>query len=214
MDHPLGSGQMRLAAALRDFFYAPDAKDRAEAYARMVASSPPAPAETFPVPQAEYAFNRLFIGPAAPAAPLYASVYLESDPILMGESTGEVRALYAALGLEGPQADSLPADHISLELDLLLCLDQALNLSFDPQIAAIYDRFLNGHMRVWVPRFIQRVNAASDVPPCIARVTAALTALIESLPSRSLQRAHAHTGKHPESPGTSGKVLPARALPG
>lgn len=133
---------------------------------------------------AEYAFNRLFVGPMTVPAPPYASAWLETEPRLMGESTMDVRALYHALGYAVPDEGTAPDDHLSFELDAALAL---LALNDAPRPAANAQREERGlavndawcwlvaeHMGAWVPRFVQRALAEPGVPPVIARALALL----------------------------------------
>lgn len=135
---------------------------------------------------AEYAFNRLFVGPMAVPAPPYASAWLETEPRLMGESTMDVRALYHALGYAVPGEGTTPDDHLSFELDAALAL-LALRGADHPAAApaeggdepglAVEDAWrwlVAEHMGAWVPRFVQRALAEPGVPPAIARALALL----------------------------------------
>jgi len=168
------------AAGLRDFFFAQNGEQMERAYRRLQACGAVPEHMPCPLPEAEYAFNRLFVGPSAVAAPLYASVYLESEPVLIGESTLDVRDLYAALGLRRPSEQSVPDDHLSLELDFLLCLEQALRARPDAALADIRRRFLEEHMNVWIPAFVERILATRDPPDCFAAVARALLRLLET----------------------------------
>jgi putative dimethyl sulfoxide reductase chaperone len=168
------------AAGLRDFFFARNGEQMERAYRRLQACGAVPEQTPFPMPEAEYVFNRLFIGPLAVPAPLYASVYLESEPMLMGESTLGVRDLYAAFGLRRPREQSVPDDHLSLELDFLLCLDQALLAGPDDALVRIRRQFLESHMNVWVPAFVARFLADPGLPDCFNAVARALLDLLET----------------------------------
>ncbi len=133
---------------------------------------------------AEYAFNRLFVGPMAVPAPPYASAWLETEPRLMGESTMDVRALYHALGYVVPDEGTAPDDHLSFELDAALAL-LALHDASRPAASAEHEErglavneawcwLVAEHMGAWVPRFVQRALAEPGVPPVIARALALL----------------------------------------
>ena len=60
--------------------------------------------------EAEYAFNRLFVGPGPVPAPPYASVYLDAEPLLMGQAAVSMRELIWSLGLAVREEDNLPED--------------------------------------------------------------------------------------------------------
>ncbi|MDP6395491.1 MAG: molecular chaperone TorD family protein [Desulfobacterales bacterium] len=101
----------------------------------------------------EFAFNKLFVGPQAILAPPFASVYLESEPHVMGETTLMVRHLYQTVGLVSPWKGKIPDDHISLELDACLHMRQGFLKSGSSQLCDIYSYFLNEHMARWIPDF-------------------------------------------------------------
>lgn len=64
-------------------------------------------------------FTRLFIGPEAPPAPPWGSVYLSRDKLLFQKSTQEVKNIYQANGFNLPSTEIEAADHIGFELDFL-----------------------------------------------------------------------------------------------
>ncbi|MCF8128045.1 MAG: molecular chaperone TorD family protein [Deltaproteobacteria bacterium] len=90
----------------------------------------------------------LFINalPEVPCPP-FGSVYLEGT--VMGESTVEVRKLYAKYGLA---TDEIP-DHIAVELEFLRFLADP-KVHADP---ADYQTLL-AHLRNWTPGFLERIN--------------------------------------------------------
>ncbi len=150
--------------ALRDFFLAADAEQLCGAALRL-------PGEVFALcdwDEVEFSFNRLFVGPMAPEAPPYASVYLEPEPVLMGPSTLAVRELYARLGLVSPWKNRIPDDHLSLELDALLALGVTLPGEAGRELAAQRALFLREHVARWVPEFVRRVRDAAP-HPAVAR---------------------------------------------
>ena len=91
---------------------------------------------------------RLFINalPEVPCPP-FGSCYLEGS--LLGESTQWVDQLYRRYGLE---TDEIP-DHIAVELEFLAFLA-------DPRTSASPEDFdaLLGHLRSWMPEFLDRVR--------------------------------------------------------
>jgi TorA maturation chaperone TorD len=156
----------RLLAALRDFFWGPDA-DALEGAAKRLAqvSGHRCPANDWLA--TEYAFNRLFVGPIAPQAPPFASVYLEPEAMLMGPSTLQARHLYQMVGLVCPWQDTLPDDHLSLELDACLRIRYAALEGASPELTEVYAFFLTQHIANWLPLFSRRVREAPAVPPTI-----------------------------------------------
>ena len=119
--------------------------------------------------EAEYAFNRLFVGPQPPVAPPYASVYLDREPQLMGASTMQVREFYLSMGLAVPAQGSMPDDHIAFELDswrsLCALCRQPLEPEVKQSVLAAKRWLIRDHMGAWVPLFVRRVLSAPD--PCL-----------------------------------------------
>lgn len=112
--------------------------------------------------EVEYEFNRLFIGPMALLAPPYASVYIESEPQLMGSSTLEIRQLYYALGLSVFSENRIPDDHLSYEIELCLLLTQQTPRQPVYHEALVW--LVNGHMNRWLPLFIELVRHKAQTP--------------------------------------------------
>ena len=170
------------AAALRDFFSSVDAEDlRASAggIARHFNLSVSGERDWLEV---EYDFNRLFVGPAAVPAPPYASAYQE-EPSLMGEPALEARDAYRALGLEVPDKNATPDDHLAFELDAVAALGSV------PDGGTGVDRlrawFVGDHMGGWVPRFIEAVRRQSGVCDPVLMAVTALSAWLESARSET-----------------------------
>lgn len=137
------------ALAARDFFLCVTATDFAEFWREFAG-------EELSDPDAlEFEFNRLFVGPASPVAPPYASVYLEKEPRLMGESTLEIRELYKALGLRAP--DGVPDDFLPYELEAWLTLESME----DAQAARAW---LRARLLTWMPLFLNKLNGAPLSP--------------------------------------------------
>jgi TorA maturation chaperone TorD len=153
--------------ALRDFFIGPDAESL-EAAARRLAALGGLSLEGQDWREVEYEFNRLFVGPAPPAAPPYASVYLENEPRLMAESTLRVRHFYQMLGRVSPWQDTLPDDHLSLELDVCVVLRESLLKGCDQELNGLYAYFMDEHLALWVPAFIEKVLGQSNLTRPIA----------------------------------------------
>lgn len=152
---------------LRDFFAARDAAELEAAYAYLSDwVSPPLPPVT-DWRQVGFAFNRLFVGPRPPLAPPFASIYLEAEPQLMGQSTLQVRQLYQLIGLSSPWQGHIPEDHLSFELDAYRQMSAALAEVPSSELAALRDYFLTSHLILWLPQFLARARAAEAVPPAI-----------------------------------------------
>jgi TorA maturation chaperone TorD len=176
--------QVRVAAALRDFFIAADAGHMAEAYTRLAEATGGEAPEPDDWEAIEFAFNELFVGPKAPLAPPYGSVYLEPEPQFMGPTTIQVRHLYGAMGLVAPGEGSFPDDHLSLELDAHLRIKAAMEGGLDRSEdglhwGELWRYFLEDHLGVWVPLFAGRVRRAEGVPDPILFVVDQLTGWLE-----------------------------------
>lgn len=174
------SASHTLPAALRDFFLA---RNRVE-LERSFRDLPEDLGKNAPAVQdwqeVEFAFNRLFVGPAALEAPPYASAYLEPQALVMGGTTLEVRSMFAAVGLESPWKNTLPDDHISLELDGALAMQHAVAQSDAPQLVDLHDRYLV-HMKAWMPQFIERAKTAPSRHPAIVYAAECLSGWLENL---------------------------------
>ncbi len=159
----------RIGCSLRDFFIASSGTEMQQAYLELRSVCPDLPTAE-DVNTIEFAFNRLFVGPKAPVAPPFASVYLEKDELVMGKTTLDARDLYASLGLVSPWQGNFPDDHISLELDACLHFCQLDSGLCGNDIAQLYQRFLEEHLLLWVPTFVARINSADEVPATIQAV--------------------------------------------
>lgn len=165
---------MNEVEAIRDFFLADNARELERSYAQLTESLQ----EMEPVhedwQEVEFAFNRLFVGPAALQAPPFASVYLDPQGLVMGQATLDVREMYATLGLESPWKNRLPDDHISLELDAVLAMNHIAKQVDHEEIQILHARFME-HMKKWVPLFADRVLTAPSHHTVINHVVLCLT---------------------------------------
>jgi TorA maturation chaperone TorD len=153
--------------------------EMAAAASSLACSAPPSP-EAVDWDDVEFDFNRLFVGPMELEAPPYASVYLDPLPLLMGPSTMVAREAFERLGLMSPDKNSLPDDHLALELDACVVIASCLEAGPDKELEALWRSFLQGHMAHWVPQFVYRVRSAPGVHPMIASVADALQAWLEA----------------------------------
>ncbi|MCL2308795.1 MAG: molecular chaperone TorD family protein [Proteobacteria bacterium] len=123
--------------------------------------------------QEEFAFNRLFVGPMAPTAPPYASVWLSPEPLLMTAETLKIRALYASLGLETP-VDGTPDDFLPFELESYAILCSLKETIRQPEAVAAVDEALSWlvteHWRGWLPPFLAAALADKALPPVLRAV--------------------------------------------
>ncbi|GAB4267928.1 MAG: hypothetical protein Kow0092_21490 [Deferrisomatales bacterium] len=156
-----------VGAGLRDLFICRDVGQLLRAYATLRAVAPGLPPCGDPE-LLEFAYNRLFVGPKPPVAPLYASAYLDPERRTMGTVTLTARRVYRALGVASPLEGTVPDDHLSLEIDALLLMRRATEAAGagpSHPVAALRRGFLADHVLQWVPRLWRRALQAPAVPP-------------------------------------------------
>lgn len=167
----MAAGKHTTLAALRDFFLSRTGDDLAKACAALACAEATERgiSEMGEVDwqQAEFVFNKLFVGPAALKAPPYASFYLETEPQLMGESTLRVRRLYEMAGLVSPLQGSLPDDHLGVELDGALGMLTLAERFATQEARALWSYFLHKHMGAWLPLFLNKARNADTGHPAV-----------------------------------------------
>jgi TorA maturation chaperone TorD len=109
-------------------------------------------------------FTHLFVGPGKMEADPWESLHLNKENILFQYSTLEVRKAYVAQGLIPQSYPHVADDHIALELDFMAQLAKRLLKAHE---AGDYERvqmalaaskdFLDAHLLVWVPSFVDRL---------------------------------------------------------
>ncbi|VFS16815.1 Putative oxidoreductase component of anaerobic dehydrogenases; Functional role page for Chaperone protein TorD [Enterobacter cancerogenus] len=165
--------------ALRDFFSAAEmtARQRAlrQLYPQCKAWDDSAWLEM------EYDFSALFVGPMAPLAAPYASVWLDEEPLVMGPTTLNVREFLDSVGLVVGEDSAAPDDHISIELELVVML--CAHARHLPQYHDALTRFTTGHLALWLPAFIDNIknNAKTSA---IREVALQLTNWLDELKTR------------------------------
>lgn len=122
--------------------------------------------------------TRLFEGPGQPAAPAYASFYLNKGH-LMGEAALAVRRAYLAANALPREDGRIPPDHLALELGFMAYLahEAASTPDSDAARALVASaQFLRQHLLTWVPRFDAAVVGATAHPFFVglANLTSAL----------------------------------------
>jgi TorA maturation chaperone TorD len=119
--------------------------------------------------QLKIEMTRLMEGPGLPSAPPYASYYLNNKQ-LMGSSAQDARRAYLEWQV-APEQDSIPADHISLELGFLAYLaERAIQTQGSAQLEALNVSlsFLSRQLLTWEAQFCAAVEANSHEPFFIA----------------------------------------------
>ena len=113
----------------------------------------------------EYA--ELFVGPRPPLAPLYESVYIGPVKRLNTDVTMQVRKFYERNGFAAVKRNSIPNDHIGLELEFMahLCEREAAAWKSGDKAKASVIRhlqlqFLSMHLSSWIDLFAARLSQA------------------------------------------------------
>lgn len=112
-------------------------------------------------------YRRLFVGPAAKAAPPWGSVYTDREQVAFGASTLELRAWMRSHGVARLGGEKDPEDHIGLMLALMAWLAQ--------NQPADLDEFLCLHLLPWAGHFLDLMATAAEHPfyEGLARLTRA-----------------------------------------
>lgn len=120
---------------------------------------------------------RLFIGPGMPLVPLWGSVYLDEENLLLGESSRAVESFLRNAGLVPMLKDREPLDHLGLLLSALAVLLERLAAGPDDAPAlALVRQFLAVHLGPWLPRCLRLLEerAQSSFYTGLERLTTAL----------------------------------------
>ena len=122
--------------------------------------------ELLPEPEAleklQIEYTVLFLGPGAPKAPPWESMYRAEDGLLFGPQALQVREVMAQFGVEVAKKYSQPEDHLGLELMLL-----ALAAEKDAQSpggewrasAALQANFIKAHPLGWIEQLLRDAEA-------------------------------------------------------
>ncbi len=174
------ASKIKTAEGLRDYFISENSLAMKNAWEILSSSARPELPAIQNWDEAEFSFNRLFTGPQALEAPPYASVYLQNEPNLMGEITMYVRQIYQQMGLVSPWKNSLPDDHISLELDAVLIIHK-LSLEHDSQeLKDLRKSFISDHFCVWIPQFCEKILSSPSCHKTSVTAAKLLNKLLET----------------------------------
>jgi TorA maturation chaperone TorD len=121
------------------------------------------------LPPLKMDYTRLFVGLEKTLAPPYESVYLGREKILFEEPTLAVRKFYQDFGVQVSEKNTIPDDHIGMELHFLayLCEKSTTALKNQDQngytklIEAI-KKFLSEHLNLWFTPFFENVIAHGE----------------------------------------------------
>lgn len=129
------------------------------------------------------------------AAPPYASWYL--DGVLHGPSCEWVQQTYADQEIETDPGAGEPADYIGAELEFMHFLarhEHAATVTGDSDawrdVIASENRFMTGHLFLWLPLFIARIRSAKPGP-----VFAAACSLLEAVLRDEVRRLSSERSK-------------------
>ncbi|AHG21952.1 twin-argninine leader-binding protein DmsD [Chania multitudinisentens RB-25] len=103
------------------------------------------------------AYQRLFVGPYALAAPPWGSVYLDKESVLFGDSTLRLRQWLRVKGIEAQREHNEPEDHIGTLLMLAAWLAEE-------QQQALVSELLAQHLLPWAPRYLALLQQHAGHP--------------------------------------------------
>jgi len=120
------------------------------------------------IEQANYEYNRLFIGPDKVLAAPYESVYRNSQRLMMQQETLRVRRFYNILGLGCAAVGNQPDDHLGLELECMSYLLYRMLQENELRDVLIeyYREFLDNHVLTWVFNHCEDVLNNSKTQLC------------------------------------------------
>src|SRR5688572_28521530 len=102
------------------------------------------------------AYQRLFIGPYSLPAPPWASVYLDKESVLFGDSTLALRQWMRENGIEPHLEQAEPEDHIGLLLMMSAWLAE--------NSPSLLDEFLTEHLFPWAGRYFELLRQKAEHP--------------------------------------------------
>lgn len=112
------------------------------------------------VEELEADYRRLFVGPGPIIAPPWESVHLDDEGLMFQAPTMSVRHAYAEFGLQAPELNKEPDDHMGLELAFIgelavaaLRAGEAGDVGGQGALLAGMQRFVNEHLVAWAPLF-------------------------------------------------------------
>jgi len=163
--------------AFRDFFHYGTKEKMQEAYAR-ITDTECGLTKNIDWEAEEFLFNRLFVGPASPEAPMTASVYLDPERHTNGRITEKVREIYTAAGLSLSNRGSIPEDLLPVELDACCILKRLAEV--DENFIELYEQLTAMHMYMWIPLFTERAGSHADESSAVMHVLCMLDEWIKN----------------------------------
>ena len=126
------------------------------------------------IPQSEWVealqveYTRLFIGPLDPRVHPYASCHLSLARSVISEETLAVRDAYARSGLVVERLNSLPDDHLGVELEFLFALTRAASDTDNPtEASALLAKrrdFVQRHCAPWFGKVADGIASECQEP--------------------------------------------------
>ena len=111
-------------------------------------------------------FNQLFVGPGSILAPPWESVYRSREHLLFDKTTHQVRKQYHDFGLQFIQENNEPDDHLIIELEFMMHLnDLCLNEDHHNRLAELLPKqiyFLDEHLSQWIPLFTEKIMKSAQ----------------------------------------------------
>ena len=108
-------------------------------------------------------------------------VALTIGSLLWWPTTLSVRAFLQRMGLAVAAENSVPDDHISHEIELVVML--SVHARHSPQYQDALARFVCGHLELWLPAFIEKINLNAKTS-AIKRLALQLTNWFDELKTR------------------------------
>ena len=111
--------------------------------------------------------DRLYGVSATAAVPPYESVHRGIDRLVFDAQTLEVRRAYQELGLQAPNLNREPDDHVGLEFDfvaqaLISAIDAVADGRNPDEVVDVARTFLGDHLLVWAPVMLEKVATNAD----------------------------------------------------
>jgi len=114
-------------------------------------------------------YAKLFVGPNKLIAPPYASVYIEKERKVMGDSTIKTMEFYREAGLEISKDFKELPDHVAVELEFMYYLIfkevEALrksDIETTSRFIEMQHRFLNSFLGLWINSFCEKIKSGTD----------------------------------------------------
>ena len=111
-------------------------------------------------------FNQLFVGPGSILAPPWESVYRSREHLLFDKTTQQVREQYHQFGLQFIQENNEPDDHLTIEIEFMMHLnDLCMNEQDHERLAQLILKqiyFLDEHLSQWIPLFSEKIQKTAN----------------------------------------------------